>query len=425
MTLWELHGWTILAALLASLSCASLGCFLVLRRMSLLGDAISHAILPGLAFAFLITESRDPLPMFIGAAICGLLTAFLSQFLAKYCNVDKGASLGVVFTTMFAIGVITLRVAADHVDLDPGCVLYGLLEFTPLDTMLLISYEIPRAVVILGAMFIVNVILISLFFKELTLVSFDSALATTLGISATLVHYLLMGAVAATSVAAFESVGSILVVAMFIVPGAVARLFSDRMKTTMIVSLFVGSLASVIGYIGAVWINTSIAGMISVTLGIFFLLAVILAPRYGLLSKGARLFWHRIRVFSEDILGLMYRVEKERHRSFPLSTNNISQALGGGIMPHLALFSLRISKAISPTDHRTFALTTTGQENAKRIIRSHRLWESYLVNFLNLNPDHVHDTAMALEHITTKEIETALTEEIPDTTKDPHGKDIP
>src|SRR5690606_16328487 len=131
---WTSYDWWIVATgALSAMACASLGCFLVLRRMSMMGDAISHTVLPGLAIGFLVSGSRDPLPMFVGACAAGLLTVGLVHAIHRFGDLDEGASMGVVFTTLFAIGLILIRRAADHVDLDPGCVLYGAVELAPLD----------------------------------------------------------------------------------------------------------------------------------------------------------------------------------------------------------------------------------------------------------------------------------------------------
>ena len=280
--------WTIATAACCAIACGVLGCFLVLRRLSLLGDAISHAILPGLAGAFLLTGSRDILPMLIGAMLVGVMTAVLSAGLNRWGRVPEDASMGVVFTTLFALGVVLITFAAKNVDLDPGCVLYGLLEFVPFDTTQILGVQVPRAFVWLLAALTVNVALILVFFKELKIVSFDPYLATTMGISATLVHYGLMTAVAATSVASFEAVGSILVIAMLVAPGATAQLITDKLGAMLFWAAGIAALCAVLGYIGAVWLNTSIAGMVAATSLAVFLLAVVASPTHGLIAKRLR-----------------------------------------------------------------------------------------------------------------------------------------
>jgi len=160
---WALDGWIVAAGVLCAVASALLGNFLVLRRMSLLGDAISHAVLPGLAAAFFLSGSRSSLPMFLGAVLVGVLTALFTEWIRGIGRVDEGASMGVVFTSLFALGLVMIVQAADHVDLDPGCVLYGAIEMTPLDTVFVAGYDVPRAVVMLGVVTAVNAAFVLLF----------------------------------------------------------------------------------------------------------------------------------------------------------------------------------------------------------------------------------------------------------------------
>lgn len=277
--------WTVAIAACCCLACGLLGCFLMLRRMSLLGDAISHAILPGLAAAFFLTGSREPFAMLAGAMVVGVLTAVISTGLNRWGRVPEDASMGVVFTTLFACGVILITLVARDVDLDPGCVLYGLIEFAPFDTVRLFGLELPRSFVWLFTVLTLNVTLVTVFFKELKIVCFDPYLATTMGISATAVHYGLMTAVAATSVASFEAVGSILVVAMLVAPGATAHLLTDNLRRLLWWSAAIAVLSAVLGYALAVRFNTSVAGMIA-TVGLgLFVLAAIASPRHGVIAR--------------------------------------------------------------------------------------------------------------------------------------------
>lgn len=269
--------WVIFTAILAASACALIGAFLVLRQGAMLGDGISHAVLPGLALAFIITSSRDVLPMLIGAGAMGLLTAFLTEFLARTGRLYRDASLGIVFTVLFSIGVILIAGFAGQIDLDQECVLYGEIAYTPWDTFIVGGTNLgPRAFWILGAVFIFNIIFISLFFKQLKITSFDPALARTVGISDRLWHYLLTSVVALTVVAAFESVGAILVVAMLIIPGATAFLITRNLRLMLILSVLVGVASALGGYYGATLTNTSIAGFMAVAGGVIFALTLII-----------------------------------------------------------------------------------------------------------------------------------------------------
>lgn len=284
--------WIAVTGMLCAISCAIPGSFLVLRKMSMMGDAISHAVLPGLALAFFATGARDSFAMFIGAAVVGILTALFTQWISKFGQVDQGAAMGIVFTTLFAIGLILIVRAADHVDLDPGCVLYGAIELTPLDMVRIGPLELPRAAAVNGATLLVNLGIVVLLFKELRLSSFDPGLADTLGFSPGFMHYLLMTMVAITTVAAFESVGSIIVIAMLIVPAATAMLITRKLIPLLFIACAVGAASSWIGHFMAIRIpplfgisDTTSSGMMAFAAGLLFILAWIIAPHEGLVAK--------------------------------------------------------------------------------------------------------------------------------------------
>lgn len=286
--------YIILTASLVASSCALLGCYLILRRMAMVGDAISHAVLPGIVLAFLISGSRDSVTMLIGAGLIGIFTTFLIEFFHKKAKLQTDAAIGVTFTWLFAVGVVLISIFAGKVDLDQDCVLYGEIAYVPLDTIIT-SGGInigPRAMYITGFVLILIIIFISTGYKELFLTTFDPAYASAIGISTTLWHYLLMGAVSVTTVASFESVGAILVVALLITPAATAYLLTDNFKWMLVLACGVGITASVTGYYFAVWLDGSIAGAIAAMCGLIFGLAVILSPTHGILFKKLRQVAH-------------------------------------------------------------------------------------------------------------------------------------
>lgn len=279
--------WIILTGSLVATCCSLLGCYLILRRMAMVGDAISHAVLPGIVIAFLFTGSRDTVPMLIGAGLLGVLTTFLIEFFHRFARVQADAAIGVTFTWLFAIGIILISVFAGQVDLDQDCVLYGEIAYVPLDLWITdggLSMG-PRTVWTLGIVTLMIALFIILGYKELFLTTFDPAFAAAIGISTTLWYYLLMTAVSLTTVASFESVGAILVVAFLVVPPATAYLLTDNFKTMLVLSVLLGILASVAGYYLAVWLDGSIAGAIATVTGIEFLLAMFFSPSRGMLLR--------------------------------------------------------------------------------------------------------------------------------------------
>ena len=279
--------YIISTAALVSISCALLGCYLILRRMAMVGDAISHAVLPGIVIAFLVSGARDSVTMLIGAGLIGIVTTFLIEFLHKKAKLQTDASIGVTFTWLFAVGVVLISLFAGKVDLDQDCVLYGEIAYVPLDLWLTDSGIImgPRALYIVGTILLLILVFIISGYKELFITTFDPAYASAIGISTTVWHYLLMGAVSATTVASFEQVGAILVVALMIAPAATAYLITDNFKMMLIISSAIGVLCSVTGYYLAVLIDSSIAGAIATMAGVFFALAFVFSPTHGILFK--------------------------------------------------------------------------------------------------------------------------------------------
>ena len=427
-----LDTWIVVTAVLTSLACALLGNFLVLRRMSMMGDAISHAVLPGLALAFLISGSRGSWIMLAGAAVVGVLTAVFTQWITHFGKVDEGASMGVVFTGLFALGLILIVRAADAVDLDPGCVLYGAIELTPLDTVRLLGWDVPRAAVITGGVLLADVLFVGLFFKELKLSAFDPALATALGFNARAMHYLLMVLVAVTTVAAFESVGSILVIAMLIVPAAAAHLMTERLPAMIGVSLVIAALCATMGHVAAITVpgwwgftDTSSSGAMAVVLGLAFLAALLAAPRHGLVSKAVHQGVLRWRIAQEDILGALYRSEEPGAGGGLDGAGLASRLLGAsGWERRMAIAGLCRRGHVARAGDR-YTLTEKGRDQAQTLIRSHRLWETFLHQEVGLSPDHVHGTSEILEHVTSAEMRDELAGGVRDARRDPHGHPIP
>ncbi|MCM3596695.1 metal ABC transporter permease [Metabacillus idriensis] len=277
--------WILLTGSLVGITCAMIGCFLILRKMAMLADAISHSVLLGIVGAYFVSRSLDGISMFIGAAVVGLLTAFLVQILnAK--GVQSDAAIGVVFTSLFAIGVILLSLFGGNIHLDVNHALMGEITFVPWDTITIAGADLgPKAVWMLGSVFIVNLLLIVLFYKEFKISSFDPQMAVAIGIPVLLIHYLQMGMLSITTVASFDSVGAILVVAMLIVPASAAYLLTDKLLHMLIISSIIGILSAVSGYYAATWLNVSIAGAMATAAGLIFFLIFIFSPSHGLLSK--------------------------------------------------------------------------------------------------------------------------------------------
>lgn len=449
---WQLDGWIVAAGMCCAVAAALLGNFLVLRKMSMLGDAISHAVLPGLAVAFMVTNSRNSLPMFIGAVIVGVLTAFFTEWIRKAGNVDEGASMGVVFTSLFALGLVMIVQAVDHVDLDPGCVLYGAIEYIPLDPHVqLFGLGMPPAVRTLIIVLLINIAFVVVFFKELKISSFDPALSTSAGFNSRIMHYALMVLVAVTAVASFETAGNILVVAMFIVPPATAYMLTHRLSTMIMLSCAFAALSAFLGHVAAITVpgwfgfeSTLTAGMMTVVSGLFLAAAVLFAPQRGVITKWYHQWKLSFQILTDDVVALLYRVrERSRRTDSPDSATGLAglpedsttedpptfefirqSLLAGKTSLNFALRRLAKTALVDEVNGQ-YCLTDLGIERGSELVRSHRLWEQYLVTQAGLDSSKIHDKAERMEHFTDRDLRQRLDERTDAPSIDPHGSPIP
>ena len=271
-------------------TCGLVGCFVILRRMALVGDAISHSILPGITLAFLLTNSRDTLPMMLGAVAAGVVTVALIEAIRYTSRIKPDAAIGIVFSSLFAVGVILISVFADEVDLDAECVLYGELGFIPLQDIAYFGEIVigPEPVVRMAIIALIAIVLLFAFFKEMMVTSFDSGLAASLGINPTRYQYGLTLFLSIVIVSSFESVGVVLVIAMIIFPGATALMLTDRLPIALAISTVISGAYSLLGFHLATWLNASIAGGMTVIAGIVFGIVWAFAPQRGLIATLVR-----------------------------------------------------------------------------------------------------------------------------------------
>lgn len=443
----DLDTWTVVVAAVAAMSCALPGNYLLLRKQSMMGDALSHTSLLGVVAAYLFVGGlRDAgwitpethaaiwhVVLFAGALAIGILTALLTELVQKLGRVESSAALGVVFITFFALGLLLIRLAADRAHIDPDCVLYGLLETEVLNTYG--STDIPIAAISNGVVLLFNLLLVGFFYKELRVSAFDPGLATTLGINATAMHYALMGVTAATVVTAFESVGSILVIAMLIVPAATASLLTDRLHVMIGLSLAIAAASAFIGHVfartlppmifGALGFpmitDASTSGMMAVACGCLFVAAALFGPRHGTISKVIDRFRITLRIASEDVLGFLFRREElhEEGTTIPNRLPGVNRWL-----MKLTLLRLRRQQQVLAASGG-YELTDIGRRKAKKLVRSHRLFEIYMSKHFAVPDDHLHETAARVEHFIDERMQAQLANELDAPEEDPHGRRIP
>lgn len=355
----------LLIACIVSTACVIPGVFLILRRVALMSDAISHSILMGIVLAFLAVQNLHSPLLMIGAVLTGIGTVVLTEWIIHSKRLKEDAAIGLVFPVFFSIGVILISRYAGSIHLDQDAVLLGELAFAPLNRFILNGIDFgPIALWTMGPILLLNLSLVGLFYKELKISTFDKGLATTLGFSPVIIYYGLMTIVSITAVGAFDAVGSILVVALMITPPSTAYLITDRLSYMIGLSIFFGSISSLFGYGLAVTLNASIAGSIATMTGILFLIALFFSPKNGIVTT-----YFRTKRQKTDFAVKMLLVQLSSHER----TNEPFEMTVKHMIDHMdwtPRFASRITQAAVFNGYITrkkdlLILTPLGRETAK------------------------------------------------------------
>ncbi|MGB3592005.1 MAG: metal ABC transporter permease [Nonlabens sp.] len=286
-----------LIAAITAAACAIPGVFLVLRKMALISDAISHSILPGIVIGFFITHDLASPWLIVFAAFSGILTVVLVEMIQKTGLVKEDTAIGLVFPALFSIGVILIAQNANDVHLDVDAVLLGDLAFAPFDRLIVNNADMgPKGLWVISSILLITTVLLFLFYKELKISTFDVGLSSALGFSPIILHYGLMGTASITTVAAFDAVGAILVVALMIAPAATAYLLTTDLKKMIVLSVIFGVSSAISGYWMARWLDASISGSMTTMLGLLFLAVYLFAPDKGLVAVVSRQGRQRLEV---------------------------------------------------------------------------------------------------------------------------------
>lgn len=401
----------LLGGVMVAVVCGVVGCLVILRRMSFLGDALSHAMIAGVAGGYLFMkvlfgiEAHAP-AMLIGSLIAAILTVVLIGFVSRVSRVKEDTAIGIMYTGVFAGGVVLVSVFRNYIHID-------LMHFIMGDVLGVADADLWASGI--SAAFVLSVII--LFFRYFQLTSFDPIMAASIGMPVVFIEYLLTTCVSLVVVAAVSMVGVILVVGLLITPAATAYLLSDRLERMMLLAAFFGITSVVGGLYLCVWLDSSGGGAIMLFCTMQFLVVLVLAPRYGMLSRWIR----RRRVLPqqviEDILLAVIRQDGL------ISPGDIRTYITRPIKTEPAVNSLISDGLLILKDHR-LTLTENGYREASRLLRAHRLWEAYLKHVGTPDED-IHSKAHELEHVYDGQTVHYLDDLLGHPIVDPHGKVIP
>jgi ABC-type Mn2+/Zn2+ transport system permease subunit/Mn-dependent DtxR family transcriptional regulator len=403
----------LLAGTLVSTTCGALGCFIILRRMAFLGDALAHSLLAGVVAGYLImkflfqSEANAP-AMLIGSLVAGFVTAALIGWVSRVSRVKEDATIGIMYTGIFALGGMLASLFSKHIHID-------LLHFI---TGNVLAVEMADLWMVAAVAVVVWAVII-LLFRQLQLTSFDPVMAASIGVPVALINHLLTGCTSLVVVSGVNIVGVILVVGLLVTPAATAYLLSDRLDRMIGLAALFGWTSFLIGYFAAVWINVAPGSAIVVAATLQFLIVLTVAPRYGLLAD----WWRRRSAVGqavvEDVLGWMARAKSPAIELAELSRGLKTPA-------ETLRRALRRLESDDLVERRNggFALTAAGQHEAQRMVRSHRLWETYLQH-VGMPEQAIHADAHKLEHVHAEEAVDYLDDKLGHPIHDPHGTVIP
>jgi len=394
------------ASILVGAACGIIGCFVILRGMALVGDAISHAVLPGVVLAFMLAGT-GPLSMFCGAMAAGVLTSVLINVIQNNSRIKGDSAIGLVFTMFFAVGVILISALPRGTHFDLKCFLFG--------NPLAVGESDLWMMVIVASMVVGAIILC---YYPLRTASFDPIMAAAIGIRPKVVHYLIMILLAATVVASLQAVGIIMVVAMIIAPGATAYQWTDRLGVMLLLAALVGTVSAGIGFVVSFWQNWPTGPAMTVVAGALFILSMFFSPRYGVLAGYLKRRRNVRHIAVEDFLKSLVRLPD---RQADLNQIVLSTGLKPDKVRSLAR-SLAGKGYVESSASDTFRLTLRGEETALGILRTHRLWEALLSN-AGIDKGQIHPLAERLEH--AHELADQIDLKLGSPATDPHGREIP
>lgn len=350
---------------LVAVACAIPGTFLVLRKMAMISDAISHSILPGLVIGFFITQDLNSPLLILMAAFTGVITVILVERIQKTNLVKEDTAIGLVFPALFSVGVIMIAKNANDIHLDVDAVLLGELAFAPFDRLVVGGTDIgPKSLWIIGAILMTTIGLLISFFKELKVSTFDAGLSASLGFSPILIHYGLMSVTSITTVGAFDAVGAILVVALMIAPAACAYLLTTDLKKMLGLAIFFGICSAISGYWVAHWLDASIAGSITTMLGIIFFIIYLMAPNKGLIAVMYKEKRQRMEVSLLTFLLHLknHSEEKERH------VNHLNEHISWQQVRSKTILDLALKNNMVLITNNIVSLTQKGEEFTSKAI---------------------------------------------------------
>ncbi|MEX2656649.1 MAG: iron chelate uptake ABC transporter family permease subunit [Balneolales bacterium] len=414
--------YVLAGTILLGISAGALGCFAILRRRALVGDAVAHAVLPGVCLAFIIAGGKDPFMLIIGSFFFGLLSMITMDFISQNSRISPDASIGMVLSVFFGLGVVllTLIQSGDYADQS------GLDSFLFGQAAAMVGYDVK----IFGGLSLLILLMIILAYKEFKLISFDISFARSIGYPVKRLEFLLALLMVMIITAGIQAVGVVLMASMLIIPAAAGRYWTDSLYIMLIIAAGTGAISGITGsFISYTAPAMPTGPWMVVSAALIFFLSFLLAPGRGEIARFLQKKRLAQKVASENVLKTLYAMEEADGRTDRVRT--LQELHKRRRMPRRQLKKVIMSLlkkrwiAHYPGEPSGHLLTSAGRKEAQRLVRVHRLWEKYLSDRLRIAEDHVHDDAESMEHLITSDIESELRRSLDFPDLDPHQSRIP
>ncbi|RNI26498.1 metal ABC transporter permease [Rufibacter latericius] len=409
---------TIGSVLLAA-SSAVVGCFTVLRKRALVGDAVAHSVLPGVCLAFILTGEKNPLILLLGSFLTGWLSLVIIDVITAKSRIKEDTAIGLVLSVFFGVGILFLT-SIQH---------SGNANQSGLDKFLFGSAAalVGKDLITFSAVALLLLLSVVLLYKEFKLISFDMAYARTIGLPVRGLELLLTTLTVLAVVVGIQSVGVVLMSAMLITPAAAARFWTDRLGMMILIAALMSSFCGAAGAFVSFTAPAMPTGpWIVMLLSILAIFSFIMAPRKGLLARYLLQRGVRRQMTRENILKTLFHLgEAKGEYESSYSRQQILERRQQPLKRMKKALQQLSRQGLIKKSNRNWALTPAGKKEAQRVVRLHRLWELYLTQYLQVASDHVHEDAESIEHVLTPELEKRLEELLDFPTADPHHSSIP
>lgn len=411
--------YVVLGSILLSISSAIVGCFTFLKKKALLGDVVSHAVLPGICISFMVSGTKDPFILIIGAFLSGWLSIIVLDYIVANSKIKEDTATGLSLSVFFGIGILLLTVIQHS----------GNAAQTGLDSFLFGKAAALVGKDLLAFSIIATVILIVVFFfyKEFKLVCFDQEYAKSIGLPVKKIELLLTSITVLAVVTGIQAVGVVLMAAMLITPAAAGKFWTNRLSIMLLLASVFGAFSGIAGaYISYAAPSMPTGPWIVMILSFIAILSFFFAPEKGILIKLFKQRKIRNQLLEENLLKSFYKIG-EMNEDFTASRSNeeLIEIRRFSSAQFKAGLSRLSSQGFIKKENSTWSLTQEGLQKGMRVVKLHRLWELYLTKYLRIAPDHVHEDADTIEHVITPEIEERLEKLLEYPEADPHSSNIP